>query len=200
MVRFAGYARKREPKWPYAALALIILIVVLLVIFIFSLIAQWLESEANKPVTTTTTTVSTTVSTTMPAPNTTTTVLAPAKTTKAQVPAPVSAGGVKVDQIVISSGVTGNQPVDDLSKVEAKEHGKLYCYTRLSNAGQAQAIRHVWISPGGKAVAEIELTAHSGASSTWSYINIAGAKTGQWQLRVETQDGTVLAKRVFETF
>ena len=203
MVRFAGYARKREPRWPYVAMAFIILMAVAVVLFIFSAVTQWLEAEANKPVTTTTTTVSTTVSTTTLAPATTTTTLAPAKTVKttnAPAPAAVSADGVRVDQLVISSGVAGSQPVDDLSKVEASEHSKLYCYTRLSNAGQAQAIRHVWIGPNGKAAAEIELTARSGASATWSYINISGLGTGRWQVRVEKQDGTVLATRVFVTF
>jgi hypothetical protein len=190
MVRFAGYARKREPRWPYVAMALVILMAAAVVLFIFSAVAQWLEAEANKPVTTTTTTVSTTVATTTIAPIVTTTSLPPI----------VSATGIKVDQIVIASGIDdAKQPVDDLAKIPAGKFSKIYCYTRMSNAGKPQAIRHVWIGPGGKALAEIELAARGGASATWSYINIAGQR-GQWQVRVETKDGAVLAKRIFVTF
>ncbi|MFZ0035115.1 MAG: DUF2914 domain-containing protein [Sedimentisphaerales bacterium] len=189
MVRFAGYARKREPKWPYAALTLITLIVVILVIFIFSLIAQWLESEANKPVATTSTT--TTISTTTISQATTTASLAPGK----------SKNSIKIVQIVITSGLDeSNLPVDDLSKVSAKELSQIYCFTKIVNDGEPQAIKHVWVGPSGQVAAEIELTARGGTSSTWSYINITGARTGQWQLRVESKDGAVLAKRVFETF
>jgi hypothetical protein len=200
MVRFMGYARKREPKWPYVAMAFIILMVAAVVLFIFSAITQWLESEAKKPVTTTTTTVSTTVSTTTLAPATTTTSLAPAKKAETAVPAAAAATVIKIERIAIASGVESNQPVDDLAKVSVGETSKLYCYVNLSNAGNSQAIRHVWIGPGGKVAAEIDLTARGGASTTWSYINIAGLGTGQWQVRVETKDGTVLAKKAFETY
>ena len=200
MVRFAGYAKKREPRWPYVGLAFIILMATAVVLFVFSAVTQWLEAEANKPVatTTTTTTVAATSSTTTLAPTTTT--LAPAQKSQVPVPAAVPVGGIKVDQLVITSGVTANQPVNDLSKVAASEHGNIYCYMRLSNAGSAQAVKHVWVSPGGKAVAQIELTAHKGASATWSYINITGQRAGQWQVRVETKDGAVLAQKGFVTY
>jgi hypothetical protein len=191
MVRFAGYARKREPKWPYAASAFIILMIVALVLFIFSLTTQWLESEVNKPVTTISTTTSTSVPTTTVPQTTTTTSLAPGK----------NKNDIKVGQIVVTSGVDdSNLPVDDLSKVSVNELSTLYCFSKIFNDGEAQAIKHVWVGPSGQVAAEIELTARNGASSTWSYINLSGARTGAWQVRVETKDGTVLAKKVFATY
>jgi hypothetical protein len=197
MVRFAGYARKKEPKWPYVGKAFIILMGAAAALFIFSALAQWLEAEANKPVAVTTTTTTSTTSTTVPAVPTTTL----ARLTTTTVPAaaaPASASGIKISQIVIASGLdNANQPVDDLSKVPVDEAGRLYCYTRLSNEGNSQPIRHVWVGPGGRVAAEIELTARSGSSATWSYINITGQRAGQWQVRVEAKDGTVLARRAF---
>jgi hypothetical protein len=187
MVRFAGYAKKREPRWPYVGLAFIILMAAAVVLFIFSAVTQWLEAEASKPVPTTTL-----------VPATTTTSLAPAKTTS--IPVPAAATGIKIERIVIASGVDGANPVDDLTKVPASEFSQLYCYVKMSNAGNSQAIRHVWIGPDGKVAAQIDLTARGGASATWSYINVSGLGAGQWQVRVETKAGAVLARKAFVTY
>ncbi len=201
MVRFAGYARKSEPKWPYFMIGLVVIVIVILVLFVFSLITQWLEAEINKPVTTTvstTTTSSSSTTTTLPA--TTTTTRAMEKPKKASEPAVISEqGGLKVTQMVIASGVESSQPVDDLSEVAAAETSRVYCYTSFENADGPQTVKHVWIGPSGRTVAEVELTARAGTSATWSYINISGLGTGQWQVRVETSDGTVLAKKTFST-
>jgi Protein of unknown function (DUF2914) len=213
MVRFAGYAKKKEPKWPYVMVTLAILLTVIAVIFIASAVTSWLESEINKPVTTTTTSsttttvASSTTSTTLAAARaaTTTTNPAPQKTGKILSPAVVAAmasstTGIKTDRIVIASSMNGNLPADDLSKLSASEFSKVYCYTSLTNAGAAQPIKHVWIAPSGRAAAEVELTARGGASATWSYINIAGMTVGQWAVEVRAGDGTMLARKVFETY
>jgi hypothetical protein len=117
------------------------------------------------------------------------------------VPGATSAAGIKIGRILITSGVDeANSPVDDLAEVPVSEVSKLYCYTGISNAGNAQPIKHVWVGPNGKIAAEIELTARGGASATWSYINVTGLGAGQWQVRVETKDGTILAQKAFVTY
>ena len=185
MVRFAGYARKSEPKWPYFVMALAVILVVIVVLFVFSLVTQWLESEINKPVTTTvstTTTSSSSTSTSSSSTTTTTLKKAKEKAKGAAQPAVVTEqGGLKVTQVEIKSG----------------ENNRLYCYTSFENADGPQAVRHVWITPGGSTAAEVELTARGGASTTWSYINTAGQSAGQWQVIVKTEDGKVLAKKAF---
>ena len=189
MVRFAGYARKKEPKWPYVMITLAVLLVVIIVIFIASAVTSWLESEINKPVTTTTTSTtnttvsSSTTSTTLAAAKITTTTTtikpAPQKTGNISAPAVVAAAassttGIKIERIVVASAMNGNLPADDLSKLSAGEFSQVYCYISLTNAGASQPIKHVWIAPSGRVAAEIDLTARSGASATWSYINITG--------------------------
>lgn len=106
--------------------------------------------------------------------------------------------GLKVTQLVIASGVEASQPVDDLSEVSVSETGRVYCYTSFDNSDGQQAVRHVWTGPGGRTVA-VDLTARAGASATWSYINVAGQRAGQWRVRIETEDGTVLAEKTFTT-
>ncbi len=203
MVRFAGYAKKSEPKWPYFMIGLIVIVIVILVLFVFSLVTQWLEAEINKPVTTTvsTTTTSSSSSTNTTVAATTSTTRATEKPKRESEPVAVSEqGGLKVTQMVIASGVEASQPVDDLSKISAAETSRVYCYTSFENADGPRPVKHVWIGPGGKSVAAVELTARGGASATWSYINIAGQPAGQWRVRVEAEDGSVLATRVFVTF
>ncbi len=199
MVRFAGYARKSEPKWPYFLIGLAAIVAVILVLFVISLITQWLEAEINKPVTTTVTTTSSSSTTSTAAPTTSTT--RPHEKPKPNSTAVIVSekSGLKVTRLAIASGVEGSQPVDDLAEISAGETGRVYCYTSFENEDGPQAVKHVWIGPGGGTVAEVELTARGGASATWSYINISGQRVGQWQVRVEAEDGTVLAKKGFST-
>ena len=208
MVRFAGYAKKKEPKWPYVAIALTVLLAVIIVIFIASAVTSWLESEINKPVVATTTTATTvpssTTSTILPAAKvattTTTSTTSPASQKTGNIPAPAvaAATGIKIERIVIASAMNGNLPADDLAKISAS--GAIYCYTKMTNTGQSRPIKHVWIGPSGKVAAEVDLTARGGASATWSYIDVKGIGTGQWQVRVETKDGTILAEKAFVTY
>ncbi|MDD5593645.1 MAG: DUF2914 domain-containing protein [Candidatus Margulisbacteria bacterium] len=201
MVRFTGYAKKREPKWPYAVMALIIILVAVIVISIASAIAAWLESEINNrsaqaPVASSTSvTSSTSALPTSTGPKETT------KTTAAPATITEKPTGLRVDKLIIASGVDeSNRPVDDLSKISVNECNTVYCYTRLVNSGASQVIRHVWLAPSGRVAAEIELSAHGGATDTYSYVSIGGLKTGQWEVRVETKAGEVLAKRSFATY
>ncbi|MBN3032858.1 MAG: DUF2914 domain-containing protein [Candidatus Saganbacteria bacterium] len=202
MVRFAGYARKRQPKWPYALIAVTILLSLIVIIFIASAVTGWLESEINKPVvtttttTTTTTTVSSTTTTTAAAATTSTTVTSP--TAQA---APGGAGGASVSRIVVASGLGDDRlPVDDLTEASASGHPTLYCYIRYRCDSPPQTVRHVWLAPGGKTAAEIELTLKNQSGATWSYIDIAGLPVGEWAVEARAADGTVLARRPFKTY
>lgn len=60
MVRFTGYAKKKEPKWPYVLIALLIIFAAILVVIFVSVFTSWLEDEINRPRLATTTMATTT--------------------------------------------------------------------------------------------------------------------------------------------
>ncbi|OGB89728.1 hypothetical protein A2625_06370 [candidate division WOR-1 bacterium RIFCSPHIGHO2_01_FULL_53_15] len=63
MVRFAGYAKKRESKWPYAMISLAVVLFAILAISVIAALGQWLEYQISKPAPPTTTTISPSVTT-----------------------------------------------------------------------------------------------------------------------------------------
>lgn len=201
MVRFTGYAKKREPKWPYALIALIVVLIALVVLYIASAITSWLENEINKPPAAATSSTSTSTSSSTTVSVTSTTLAEEPVEEASVVPDEEGSGGIRLDQIVISSGVDeSNQPVDDLPQISVNEYANVYCFTRLTCDAPPQTIRHVWLAPGGRVAAEIELTLRNRNAATWSYINIAGMKTGQWEVRVEKSDGTIIGRKSFSTY
>jgi hypothetical protein len=201
MVRFAGYARKREPKWPYAMIFLAIILVAVLIITVVSAVGQWLEYQINKPVTTTTTTLLVSAeSTTSTSLGGTTSSAVTTSTIQVSEPVPASAG-IKVEKIVIASGIDEySRPIDDLLEVAVETNPTIYCCTRISSEIVPQAIKHVWVAPGGRVVAEIDLTVRNRTADTYSYISLDGIRTGKWEVRVETKDGAILASRSFTTY
>jgi len=101
-----------------------------------------------------------------------------------------------VENITFTSDINeGNKPADELESVSINETGKIYCYTRVNSPTVPQSIRHVWVDPDGKIIADIKLNVSSRPTDTWSFISIYGMKPGKLQVQVKTAQGEILAKR-----
>ena len=198
MSKIIGYTSKKDPKWLYIVLSLLGIIILFTLIFIITLARDWIESEVNKRSLAATTTKTLSVSTT----TTVVKVVIPTTTLAVKKSEPVQTeeneAGITVEKIVFASDIDGNLPADNLDQVSAAEQGKIYCYTRVNSQTLPQVIHHVWIDPDGQSFADIELDLSHNPADTWSYISLAGEKTGDWELQVQTTDGTVLAKRNFK--
>jgi hypothetical protein len=184
MVKIAGYVKQREPKWPYFVIIVLIALLFFGGLFSVSLLREWwhgwLRSRPSP----------TEIKPPPPA--------APLVTPEA---AAVGASATTVEVLALTSAITeDNRPADDLTAVAIKETPTVYCYTRVSSRDLPDKITHVWLAPGGQTIAEIKLDVSSRPSVSWSYINISGQRVGQWQVRVEAEDGTVLAKKDFTTY
>lgn len=102
--------------------------------------------------------------------------------------------GITVEEIKITSKVSGNQPIDEIDKTPG---GTIYCFTKI-NAGQVPTeIHHVWLDADKNEVADIKLIIHSQPAYTWSYINLYDQKQGKWEVQVKDSQGKVLSTKQF---
>jgi hypothetical protein len=189
MTRFAGYAKKPEPRWFNIGLTVIIVIVVGLVWSLYYAAGQWLEQ----------------LGTAAPAASTTTTtqLALPAAPQPADQVKPISnaINSIKVEKLVVASGVDENsQPVDDLAEVSLAENTTVYCFSRQAAVRVPMAFKHVWVGPSGQIAAEIELSMAHSPSNTYSYVNLAGARKGQWEVQVRDGAGQIVSRRGFTVY
>ena len=190
MTRLVGYTRKKEPRWFSVLLTGGIVILIVLVFLAVTFSINWTTAlvksgkTAARNRTVTTKAAATTV--------------APALAEVVQpVDEKVSVGGgeIKVEKIVLSSGITGNLPVDNLEKLSGG--GRVYCYSRILTARIPRTIYHVWVGPEGKIAAEIKLTISRIPSDLWSYINLGGFSPGAWELQIKDEGGGLLGRKTF---
>lgn len=180
MTKLAGYARRPEVKWPYVLVITLVLLVCVAVLLAFvpeeGQNAPAKEAKTPKPLT-------------QPA------------TQETKVAPPAESTGVTVEKIVFTSEIDDrNHPVDILENISLKEHGTVYCYTRVSCLDIPQSIRHVWVNPVGGVAADVKLNVSRRPVDTYSYISLYGAKTGKWEFQVRTVDDKIVARRSFTAF
>ncbi|MDZ7780254.1 MAG: DUF2914 domain-containing protein [Gemmatimonadota bacterium] len=112
---------------------------------------------------------------------------------RAQDPEP---GGVDVTTAVVATGVEDREPVGEAQTFPA-DVGELYFYTVLEGAFDEREVEHVW-ERNGEETARVSLTVRGPHWRTWSAKTIPADWTGEWEVRVEDQDGTVLRRVSFQ--
>lgn len=184
MTRFTGYARKPEPRWFNLGLAAVAVIALALVWSLYHITGQWFERLTTAaPVSSTTTLLA---------------VEAAVQPTDQIGPELAGAGTIKVERLVIASGVDENaQPIDDLVEVSLAGNGTVYCYSRQLADTLPMAFKHVWINPSGQAAAEINLSISRSPANTYSYINLTGTEKGSWEAQVRDSAGNIVGRRGF---
>ena len=189
MVNFTGYARKEEPKW---MLIVAIVAAILLALLFLTLLGYLLKPGEVKPPSSTTSTTSTTST----ASTTSTSLAKHIRTTTTTLSAVVRVSKPKNVQPQEATPVPGSSTTNELATVTVK-NGRAYCYSVLSGANIPARIDHVWVTPGGEEFARISLTVSRQTGQTYSYISLAGAPKGTWQILIKDAAGEILARNNF---
>ena len=120
------------------------------------------------------------------------TLIALAATAAAPRTPPKPESGVKVEKIVVATGVTNLEPVGEGSEFPASA-GTVYCWTKVSTASVPATIKHLWYL-GDKKVFEFPLDLKFNSTRTWSRKSI---KPGDWRVDVTDEAGNVLSSISF---
>lgn len=180
-----GYAKRPEPTWFYAAIASLAVVIGSVLIFGYIGVNQWFESLSEiKP-------AAAPEVKEMAAPA----VITKEVEAKAKAPAYTGGGIEGLEKIILTSKIVNNQPIDNLDEFSLSA-GTIYCYTKLAGSSP-EPIRHVWVDPDGAIAADIKLNIARSSAYTWSYINLYGAKAGQWEIHIKAADGTSIASKQF---
>jgi hypothetical protein len=184
MAVITGYARRPEKRWPIILLIIIAALLGLMLLVIFYPTTGKTPEKKR------------------PAPKVKTIKLPTLEAKAVEKSKPLPAGSeTAVEKIVFTSKIgASNLPMDNLSKFSVGENGRVYCYTRVMAKDIPQTIRHVWIAPGGEVAADIQLNIHNQPADTWSYVNVAGIETGNWEVQVQKENGDLLARGYFSSF
>lgn len=105
------------------------------------------------------------------------------------------ARALEVVEAAISTGVVDHLPIDSVEVYTVKA-GKLYCFTRVLGSAGRDKVIHVWRREG-QEMARIELPLRSDDFRTWSVKTILPTWSGQWQVDVVDNAGTVLVSLPF---
>jgi Protein of unknown function (DUF2914) len=101
---------------------------------------------------------------------------------------------VSVARAVITSGVVDREPKDEL-KIVSTDVDRVYCWTDVRGAS-GQTLVHAWIHEG-STKARVGIRARADRWRCYSSKQLLPSWTGEWQVKVFTEDGRVLATAEF---
>jgi len=180
MVRFTGYAKKEDPKWLTLLIYAGIVIAAVVLIFGVALFEQWMRSAGKKY------SESKITASTSTRGSSSTTIFSETVVIEEESP-------ITVEEVALTSRIESNQPTDSLDSIALKDYSKIYFYSKIKCSELPQTIRHVWLNPAGTVVADVRLTITDESADTWSYVNLNGAKSGNWEIQVRDTDGNVIS-------
>lgn len=108
---------------------------------------------------------------------------------------PAAALALEVSEAVITTQISDRAPVDAIQTYPASVE-RLFCYTRVTGAGEETSIAHVWYLRGIE-MSRIELPVRSGDWRTWSSKTIFPGSAGDWRVDVLDAEGKLLKTVVF---
>ncbi len=98
--------------------------------------------------------------------------------------------GIRVAEAVITTSVVDRQPTDRLEVVAAGTE-QVACWTDLRNAA-GQTVIHAWIHDG-QTRARVRIEARADRWRCYSTKRLLPGWTGEWEVKILTEDGRVLA-------
>jgi len=102
-----------------------------------------------------------------------------------------------VTQSAVSTGIADRQP-DGAAAQFSKDITKLYYWTKIDGATEAQTVKHIWRS-NGNVVAEISLTVDKPSFRTWSNKTVTPELVGtDMSVEVVDSNGNILKKDSFK--
>lgn len=104
-------------------------------------------------------------------------------------PEAVEAEGPRVARMITCTAVEAQEPIGAADRFPA-DAGRLFCFTEMRDA-EGTKIVHAWIHEG-TTRARVELQVKSPRWRTWSSKRLPPEWTGQWEVKVLSEDGLVL--------
>lgn len=108
---------------------------------------------------------------------------------------PNESRALEVVEAAITTGVVDHMPIDSVESYTV-EAGKLYCFTRVLGSAGRDKVIHVWRRDG-QEMARIELPLRSDDFRTWSVKTLLPGWSGQWQVDIVDDAGSVLVSLPF---
>lgn len=106
---------------------------------------------------------------------------------------------LKLNEIMICRGVYKRNPIKPGFNF-TNNVDSLFCYTKISNTGPKQEIKHVWYYQGKLITSVIYNIKTSYNYRSWSRKTIIPSQTGKWRVDVVDSKENVLGSRNFEIF
>ena len=106
-----------------------------------------------------------------------------------------TAATIKVDEMVICTGVEERQPVGT-DTAFVKTVGQLYCFVKVSGESDSTSLYHGWFY-NDKEMAKVELAVKGKTWRTWSSKRITEDWVGNWKVEVSSSTGDVLMTKEF---
>jgi len=102
---------------------------------------------------------------------------------------------MEVVEMMICTGVQDRVPVGT-DTLFLKTVGQLYCYTKVTGAGESAKLSHVWYH-NNQEMARVDLNVMADTWRTWSSKKIAEEWTGKWRVDVVSESGEILKSMAF---
>jgi hypothetical protein len=102
---------------------------------------------------------------------------------------------MEVVEMMICTGVQDRVPVGT-DTLFLKTVGQLYCYTKVTGAGESTKLSHVWYH-NNQEMARVDLNVMADTWRTWSSKKIAEEWTGKWRVDVVSESGEILKSMAF---
>jgi len=102
---------------------------------------------------------------------------------------------MEVVEMMICTGVQDRVPVG-ADTMFLKTVGQLYCYTKVTGAGESAKISHVWYHSD-QEMARVDLNIMADTWRTWSTKKIVEEWAGKWRVDVVSESGEVLKSMAF---
>ena len=103
---------------------------------------------------------------------------------------------LKLNEIMICRGIYKRNPIKPGMKF-INNVDSLFCYTKISNSGSKQEVKHVWYFEN-KEVTTVSYNIKTSYNyRSWSKKTIYPNQTGQWRVDVVSKSGNILGSRDF---
>lgn len=103
---------------------------------------------------------------------------------------------LEVVEAVITTAVVDREPVDEV-EVFPVQCEKLYCFTRVTGAGEPTNVYHLWYY-GEQLMSRVKLTVQSPDWRTWSAKGFLASWPGAWRIEIQNASGMVLMQVNFQ--
>jgi len=102
---------------------------------------------------------------------------------------------MEVVEMMICTGVQDRVPVGT-DTMFLKTVGQLFCYTKVTGAGESAKLSHVWYH-NDQEMARVDLNVMADTWRTWSSKKIVEEWIGSWRVDVVSESGEVLKSMAF---